>query len=352
MLNVNQLYEQLETCAANEERLEVLFNIATSLLNFDKKRVMEVADEILALAERLDNNLGRTYYHATRGRVLFKQALYAECELAFQESLQMALLTTDPLAQGMCYDSLGVLYSFQYRYPEALEASYKALAIYSELTDITAAKFTVVCYNNLGATYKSMDELDKAMEMYERGLDKAKECNEERIKYSIMNNLANIEVLRLNYDVALQYAHKALEGFKLANHKNGQSNALVISGHCYLGKGEFAVAMKHFLSALKMLKEIDYKTVEIGALWGMGNVYMKMEAIEQAIQYYKKALALAQQIGDDIEACEVYALLGQAYLALNQPDKAKEAFDAGIDIAQKRKLKFGLARLQQYRQLV
>ncbi|CAN5246758.1 hypothetical protein BH09BAC1_BH09BAC1_13320 [soil metagenome] len=338
MLNVKERYVQLEACQDDGERLEILFNLATDLLNFDQKRVLEIAEEINEIAERGDNNLGRSYYHSTKGRVFFKRAKYADCEMEFNQALQMALLTTDLITQAMCYDSLGILYSFQYRHEASLEASFKALSIYQQVPGITSEKFTVVCYNNIGACYKQMFELDKAEDSYLKGLEAAK-SHEGRVKYSIMNNLANIKIIQGKFDEGLVHVSEALKGFRQANHKNGEANALVITGHCWLGKGAYAVAMTHLLSAIKLLKELDYKTVEISALYGMGNVYMKMEAFDEAIKHYQKALALAIAIEDDHEVCEIYLLLIPAYQATNDLDAINEAINIGLGLAKKRNLK-------------
>lgn len=333
MKQINDLYRKLEVCGNDDDRLETLFDLATEFLNFDEKRVLQTAEDIKALAEHMDSNLGRAYYHSTLGRVFFKKSQFAECETEFNKALDLSLLTTDLITQAMCYDSLGILYTFQNSYQEALNFCYKALAIYEQVPGLVSKRFKTVCHNNIGATLKTLYRWDEAETHFLEGLSLEVDEPDKRMHCNLLSNLSTIKIYQKRYDDGLAIAQKASEGFKLLQHKNGEVNAIVLFGQCYLGKGEYATALTHYLAALKRLKEVDHKTVEILALRGIGEVYMKMEAYQEAQKYLQQAIELAKEIGDEHEAIEACLILGQNYQLLNNPDEATKAYEMGLGIS-------------------
>ncbi len=337
---VNALYKELETCTNNDVRLRIMFDIATNLLNFDHKRALDVANEIKAFADEIDNNIGRVYCHSSRGRVFFQKLMYQDCEREFKESLRISLLTTSLLDQAMCHDSLGVLCTYLNQHDEALAACQEALAIYKQIDTRPAFRYQVVCYNNIGVTYRKMYMLSKAEEAFLSGLRLVDEYEVGTMRFTLLNNLAKVKLVEGQHSEGFALANAALKGFMLANHKNGIAIATVTVANCNLSIGEHALALTQFLSVLKLLKSIDNKVAEIAAFTGLANVYVKMEAFKEANKYLEKAQGLAIAAGDDQELCELYMAQAIAYIAEKRIDLAVGKYKLGMDLTKKRKLPY------------
>lgn len=333
MLDIKELYERLDASANDEERMHIKFDIATFFLNTNEQRTLEYAEEVNELAERLDSNLGRCYYHSTLGRVQYRKSSFDDAAKSFQRALELSLLTDDLLTQAICYDSLVVVFGPQNRYDLALDNSQKALTLYNQLTGQAAQWQKATCYNNIGIAQKNLHELDEAEESYLKGLAIANESENERIGYIIINNLAQLKIAQEKYAEGMAYATTALEGFKKLNHKVGETYAMVHLAHCQLGVGDYAVALQSYIGTAKVLKDIDNKPVEIQLYKGMGNVYLKLEAYNEALHNYKKALAVALAIGDVRDLCEVYLCIGKAYLGIYDIDASRDALNKGLEIA-------------------
>lgn len=334
MLDIKVLYERLEVCDNDKERLHIIFDIATYFLNTNEQRTQEMAEELHTIAERIDSNLGRCYYHSTVGRMLYRKSEYDGASEAFMRALDLSLLTPDLLMQAICYDSLVVVHGPQNRYDLALENSYKALALYEQIPGKASMWQKSTCYNNIGIAYKNLNRLDEAEESYLKGLAITDIEPNDRIRNIILNNLCQVKIAQGKFDEGMSYGQTALEGFKTLNHKVGESHALIYLAHCRLGQGDYATALQGYIAVLKLLKEIDNKTAEIEALKGLGNVYSQMVAYEEAISYYQKALNIAPDKGNEAEICSTYLCLAKAYAAQGQVDKALEAIQAGTLIAQ------------------
>jgi tetratricopeptide (TPR) repeat protein len=337
---VKKLYKELETCTNNDERLRIMFDIATNLLNFDQKRALQVADEIKAFADEIDHNVGRVYYHSTQGRVFFKKSMYQDCEREFKEALRLSLLTTSLLEQAMCHDSLGVLCTYLNRHDDALTACQEALVIYKQINTRPAFRYQVVCYNNVGVTYRKMYKLDKAEEAFHNGLRLVDEFEVGTMRFTLLNNLAKVKLVNGLHSEGFALANEAMKGFKLANHKNGMANASVTIANYYLSTGKYALALTHFLNVFKLLKAIDNKVAEIAAYRGLGNVYVKMEAFAEADKYLEKAKGLAIATGDDQELCKVFMAQAKAYIAEQRNDMAAEKYKLGLELTKMRKLPY------------
>lgn len=336
---VIDLYNALETTSDVNERLRIMFDIATNLLNSNQARTMAVAEELIALAEQEDNNLGRVYYHATLGRLHFKKSEYQECEIEFKKALDYSLLTKSLLDQAMCYDSLGILNSFLNKYHQAIDDCLIALSIYHQINTRPSFRYQVVCHNNIGVAYRKLYEFDKAEEHFLKGIDLVNKEEVGTMRYTLLNNLSKAKLRSGHFDDALRLANESLAGFKQNDHKSGEANSMVTLAQYYLASGKYALAHTQFLKTLKLLKNIDNKLAEINSYIGLGEVYLCMEANTEALKHLKTALDLCKQCGDDQMLCEVYLTQGRVYSAKKQFDKAKEVYLLGKALCDKQNLK-------------
>ncbi|CAN5246673.1 hypothetical protein BH09BAC1_BH09BAC1_13310 [soil metagenome] len=344
MLRTKNIYEQLETCTDDEIRLGLLFDLTVAFLNFDEKRSFEVADEIWALAEKMDCNKGRSYYHSARARVFYKKSKFAEATLEFNKALDKALLTSDLTLQAICLDSLGVVYNQANEYDKAIDASTKALETFKQIPN--TVNYQIVCYNNIGNVHKRTCNYADAELVYLDALNLAIETNDTRLCANVRNNLAAINIEQHQYKNALQYTLTALQAFKEINHKHGEAHATVFIGLCYSGLGEYAKALEQFLLAIKLLKQTDHKPIEAYAYKGLGDVYIKLEAYNEALKHFKKALLISEEIEDYLEMCDMHAEISKIYHRMGKPHEALERIKTGKSLAEKHNLPLKLQALQ------
>ncbi len=336
MERVNELYAQIEQCVDDREKLVLLFDLATSLLNFDERRTVEVSEELGALAERLDSNVGRSYYHSTKARILFRKSLFKEATIEFEVASKMANLTDDTTIQASCLDSLGIAYRIQDKFKESETAALQALDMFRSAPNTES--YQAVCYNNLGSLYKDLEAFDKATEVYKAGLELAQEIGNDRMVCNLQNNLAGIGIMTHNYKEGLYYAQLALDGFRRLSHKNGEVLALVFVGHCTFELGNYAKALQDYLTCIKLLKNFDHKLAEAQVYKGLGNVYAKMQAFEEALKNYNKATEISLSAHDFEEACEIQLVIANMYHNIDDIASAEMYINKAIALAKEHTL--------------
>lgn len=332
MERAKALYEELEKCDSDERRLVLLFDLATTLLNFDEKRNNEVAEEIKALAEKMDSYTGRSYYHSSKGRMLFKKSKFAEAAQEFDKAVEMAQQTDNQILQAACLDSLGIVYCQAGEAEKALEASTQALGIFKQLPNTVG--YQLVCFNNIGNAYKRLAAYDKAEQVYLEGLALAKQDNDPRMEANLRNNLCAISLSQEKYQQAMKYIAPAIPLFKASKHKHGEVHATVFLGHCYLGQGEYAKAMEQYVAAQRLLRDVDHKPIESQLYKGLGDIYTNMGALQEANKNYQKGLSISTSINDVLEMCDLNIDLVKTHIGLGDKIAANTYYNAALQIAQ------------------
>lgn len=346
MLSTKELYERLEQTNDQHEHLHILFDIATSLLNTSEQRTLEVANQIKQLAEKLDNNLGRSYYHSTLGRVLYRQAKHEEVAVEFQKALDYSLLSNDKLTQAMCYDSLGIVYGSLGYYHKSLDTSLNALALYEQIDSKASHWQQISCYNNLGVIYKYLNRLQEAETCYHKGMALLAIAPNDKMRCNLAVNYGDVVLMNGRPEEALKYGMEALSGFKEHNHRIGESHAVLLIGKCYLSVGAFAKASQQFIAALKVSKDINNRAIEAEAYLGMGDIYMKMGGAKEAGEQYERTYKIAQEIANYSLQCQAACAMGKYCLAINKPEEALVYLSEGLALANEKHLDRYVAEIE------
>ena len=144
----------------------------------------------------------------------------------------------------------------------------------------------------LGAAYRNLGEVRKAIDYYEQALAIAREIGGKSGEVYCLNNL----------------------------------------GAVYFHLGEVRKAIDYYEQALAIAREIGDKSGEGYSLNSLGAAYSDLGEVRKAIDYYEQALAIAREIGD--KSGEGYFLnnLGAAYRNLGEVLKAIEFMEAALTI--------------------
>ncbi len=185
--------------------------------------------------------------------------------------------------KAMAHYHLGNLYTEEFNLYDAMTNYTKALGIFQNLETANALKtkpYSAAVLNNLGVTYKSMGETEKAFDHYEQALQAylylARHNHATFAPYvaATLNSLSILYAEEKNFEKAIDYSHKTVEVY------NDLSD-------------EFPESYTHYLAT---------------SLHNLGLFYFELKAIDSAEKYFKQALQIRMK------------------LAVEQPD----AFDADV----------------------
>jgi tetratricopeptide (TPR) repeat protein len=194
------------------------------------------------------------------------------------------------------YINIGTGYYGKGQYDDALSYLKKTLEIYEELND-RAGK--AASYSNIGVVYDKKGQYDDALSYHKKALEIQEELN---FKVGISASYCNIGLVYNNegqYDDALSYHKKALEIDEELNDRVGMALDYVNIGTVYLNKGHYDIALINYKKALEIDEGLNNKVELIRDYTGIGNVYLKTKDIEKAKQAANNALAIANEFEKD-----------------------------------------------------
>ncbi len=145
----------------------------------------------------------------------------------------------------------------------------------------------------LSSSLSRADSLERELAAYKR----------ERPQFTdvklvqMLNTLAN-DYLMNNPPKAIEYAEEAKKAAQTLGDKQGQAEALRITGTVYYRQGTYDNAAQHFFESLKLYEELGEKR-DIARVWNsLGGTYYKRSNFRQAIESYQKAQQLYLSLGD------------------------------------------------------
>jgi Tfp pilus assembly protein PilF len=166
----------------------------------------------------------------------------------------------------------------------------------------------------LGITYhrKSLDE--RAVVEFQRALSIRPDDSE------VHNYLGAIHLEKGRYDAAIASFERALANILY----DAPAAALYNMGRAYYEKGQYDAALKSYReAAAREPNTVLMPWIEMG----MGMARLSGGNPEQAVVHLRKALEIAPSLA------EPHYWLGLCYRELNQPDKAREAFQTAVRLA-------------------
>ena len=163
-----------------------------------------------------------------------------------------------------------------------------------------ASAFSVDTTKYLAQTYMRLEDTEKAVDAYKRGI----ELNRERD--DLRRDLGNL------YYAEDRYAEALAEYKEAVRIDPGSSVNHYSLGQGYMGLEKYNAAESEFQTVLRLEPESPYGN------YGQGLVASKRAKFEQAIEKFEAALRKNDQFYD------AYAEIGYAYADLGEMDKARE----------------------------
>ena len=211
-------------------------------------------------------------------------------------------------------------------------------------------------YYNLGRTFSGMNELDKAIESYEKSRQYFEQAS---LKRDLIYVLAEIGALYFNkeyYQEAKAYSDESIAiADSTANAPNvppgsypddfGRARALNTLAGIDLRNGAHEKAIEKLERASVLLQQLsglgsDYNFYLAGVYAALGKVYPETGDYTKALFYLNKALLLAKVSYDQDTVANILNSIGYLYMEQEDYGQAKEHFDRSLKtyLAQKNQI--------------
>ncbi|HBE18427.1 MAG TPA: hypothetical protein DEG17_19480 [Cyanobacteria bacterium UBA11149] len=193
---------------------------------------------------------------------------------------------------------------------------------------------------NIGVGYHVEGDYDKAIDAYQKGLEKAREISDRNLEIMTLGNLGLAYSRLANYAEAIDYLNE-FWGFtwhKAYNYNNTDPRwgemALGNIGNAYYGADLYAKAIEFHQQRLALAKELKDIQGEGKALGDIGLIYQALGEYDKAINSQQQYLGIAREVKDISGEIEALGNLGITYQSMGDYDKAIAAFQQGLAKAQ------------------
>ncbi|HHH54149.1 MAG TPA: tetratricopeptide repeat protein, partial [Bacteroidetes bacterium] len=255
---------------------------------------------------------------------------YSNSLLLLDEAFDLATTINYKQGIGDVYYVRSRVYYYKDNYPAAIKYLNKSKSIYQEtgsLKGMANYYFGSGCLENLyGDDIKAIRAFQNAMKFEEKR-------KSIKGKSKILNSLASVNSKMKNYNIALNYAKKALELKKKIGNEIEISNTLTNLGKIYQQMDSLEKAESYLNEALLLRKKSQDKRRIAGSLYGIAqinNIQNKpIEAKKKLMEAYSIFKSLDEKTGQVICLLE----LSKAYNKLGIQHESKTAIENAISIS-------------------
>jgi len=212
-------------------RFSAINQFFTNYINSEPDAVLESTKfhYNLAIQRNAHQEVANAINHKADALRILGQYDKALKELNGLVDLSVKRKDTIALAQG--YYLIGKSYHYQSKYLEAVKYLLKSLSLYQKKKSYKAQ---ARIFNSLGTVYYEINNLDLALEVFDKGSELAREFGEEEVLNLILLNSSFVKFEQENYEKAIFLCHKALKSFELNNHKVGLADCYYSLAHSHL----------------------------------------------------------------------------------------------------------------------
>lgn len=170
------------------------------------------------------------------------------------------------------------------------------------------------------------NEPEKAIETFEKALNRANEIGDNETKSKIYYEVGRIYDDHEYFAEALKSYYKSIEN---TDDNNIKTKAHYSMAQIYDDVNQVKPALDHYFSSVAFAGEAENLSAQSTSLTKMGNIFTDMFDV-QGIEYYDTASSLAEQTDNAKVKGFVSSSFGNAYEVFGEPQKALKAFSNAV----------------------
>ncbi|HEY0029606.1 MAG TPA: tetratricopeptide repeat protein [Bacteroidia bacterium] len=196
--------------------------------------------------------------------------------------------------KAKAFGNIGIIYTDQGNYPEALKNHFASLKIKEAIGD---KKGISNSYNNIGIVYYCQGNYPEALKNHFACLKIYEAIGDKKGISNSYNNIGLVYNNQGNYPEALKNHFASLKIEEAIGDKKEIANTYNNIGGVYYNQGNYPEALKNYFACLKIKEEIGDKHGIATSYTNIGETNLKLNKIAESRQYLKDALSLSKEIG-------------------------------------------------------
>ncbi len=292
------------------------------------EQALETGLSTVAGERRLET--GKLY--VWQGLLAFRRGLLADGLNACHKGIEIIKETQNISELARAYNLEGLLYRNMGRSDEAMRAHEQSIALYQESNYIPGLERA---YSNLGCVFQDVSQWDVALDYFQKSADLSERTGEVWRRVAAAINLAEIFKLQGKFDEALAYNRQAQNLAQDHDLSELVGITLLNLGTIYLKLRNLPEAATHLENCQQLFAGLGTETYLVETLCSLARLRILEEEPEAGLALGQTALTVAEQQERQMLLGTANRVLGQAYRALQQHQKAEPCLMKSLDIFEK-----------------
>ncbi|MBW8359066.1 MAG: tetratricopeptide repeat protein [Weeksellaceae bacterium] len=255
--------------------------------------------------------------------------------LSLRKFLSLSREHGNSTAEIFFLNKFGIFYRDKSRYKLAHQHHRTALALAVKNKN---REQTIITINLIGVVYRRQDDIIPAISSHQNALKLAEEVenpNETVLRNIAIscNSLGNVYLTMNQLDDAMQNFQRSLEIEKKINNRLGLAINYQNIGGIYEKKNNLEMALFNYRQSLFYNRKINSELGKLICNNSIGGIYLKQGKIKEAEKYISPTISQAEKIQDAFYTSMSYINTGWLYLLQGKPE-AEITIRKGLSIAE------------------
>lgn len=168
-------------------------------------------------------------------------------------------------------------------------------------------------FNNLGLLYQFWNQPDSAIIWLNKALKTGREYQLNQLKLRVNHNLANVFLLRREWNKALPLYQASLDIFQTTENRPAQAIMHDNLGILFQRLNRTKAAIENFQKSVDLKQEQDDPLALAQSYYYLGNAYRDHDKMDAALESYLKSLDINLKLRNKIQIAKVYNQIGRVH---------------------------------------
>jgi len=192
--------------------------------------------------------------------------------------------------------------------------------------------FDIVNLYQLGEIYNATNQPDKALPLFEQGLELENKFHFGFMTARFTNSIAGVYMKQKKYALALEYYQRSIDITDNSTELSLKARSLTDIGDYYCFMGDYAQAIRYNEEALAYRRQMNIFNGAITNMMNMGDIYRKQGRLQDAIAILEDALKQAEQLKVMLKVYQLHLTLSDIYLGMGDMPKSMYHYKAYHEI--------------------
>jgi signal transduction histidine kinase len=282
---IEQFQSQINQAPRPHQKIDLMNKFSYELFGKNSQKSLELANEALKLAEKVDYPKGKSESLLNHSRNYWDLGDYPKALDFAYNSLKISEKHKFKIEMAIAYNMIGIINNAQGNVQLAVKYYGDALKIFEDLKE---EEWQAKVLNNIGEIYKKKKQASEALDYYFRSLKINEHINSDAGRAVCLNNIGEIYFNQKNYAQALEYLVKSLKIKEKISNKRSLAITLNNLARTYENIGEADSALTHAQRALLIAKDGGLLSDMVEANKILSNLFASKKNYDEAYHYFQE----------------------------------------------------------------